>query len=343
MTTLRELAERVGGQVIGDGDVSIRRLAPIDAAGEGDITFISNPKYLDRLQASQATAIIVAPGIEAPGRNLLVSANPYLVFAKIQTFLQGARPAPLGILPGAHVHPGAVLAEGITVHPGCVIGDRVRVGAGTILHPGVILYEDVFIGEECTIHSGVIVREGCRIGNRVILQPSAIIGSDGFGFAPDGDRYFKIPQVGIVVIEDDVEIGSASCIDRAAMGVTRIRRGVKIDNLVQIAHNVDVGEDTILVAQSGIAGSTRVGRHCTLGGQSAIAGHLAVGSNVMIAGRGGVTHNVGDNLILSGLPAIPHKEWLKASMTFTKLPQLRKDLHQLKKQLDELEIKCKEN
>ncbi len=342
-TTLGELAELVGGTVNGDRAVQIRRLAPIDAAGEGEITFITNPKYLPRLQDTPASAIIVTAEMAIPGRNLLVTANPYLAFAKIQTFLQGPRPAPQGILPGAHVHPGATIPQETTIHPGCVIGDGVRIGKGTILYPGVILYDQVVVGEDCTLHSGVIVREGCRIGNRVILQPSAIIGADGFGFAPDGEHYHKIPQVGIVLIEDDVEIGSATCIDRAALGVTRIRRGVKIDNLVQIAHNVDIGEDTVIVSQVGIAGSSRIGRHCTFGGQAAVAGHITIGNHVTLGARGGASNNVGDNQLLSGVPAIPHKEWLKASMVFTKLPEMRKELHRLKKQLAEIEMRSKEN
>ncbi len=340
--TLRALAELVGGKVVGDGEVTIRGLAPIDAAGEGEITFISNPKYLGRLQDSRAAAVIVAPGMAAPGHNLLVCANPYLAFARILTFFKGQRPEPRGILPGAHVHPSAVLADGITVHPGCVVGERVRLGKGTILHPGVVLYADVVIGEQCTLHAAVVIREGCCLGDRVIVQPSAIIGSDGFGFAPDGERYFKIPQVGIVVVEDDVEIGAATCIDRATLGVTRIRRGVKVDNLVQIAHNVDVGEDTIIVSQVGIAGSTRIGRHCTFGGQAGIAGHITIGDKVTIGARGGVSNNIEGGQVLSGAPVMPHKEWLKAAMTFPKLPEMRKELHRISKLLEEFEIKNKE-
>lgn len=342
MATLRELAELVGGTVVGDGAATIERIASIDSAGEGEITFVAHPKYLPRLQQSRATAVIVTPGVDLPGRNLLVCRNPYLAFAKILTLLQGGRPQPLGVLPGAIVHPGAVLGEGVTVHPGCIVGDQVRIGRGTILYPGVILYEEVVVGEECTLHAGVVVRERCRLGDRVVVQPSAVIGSDGFGYAPDGERYVKIPQVGIVLLEDDVEIGAATCIDRAALGVTRIGRGTKIDNLVQVGHNVEIGEDTIIVSQVGIAGSSRIGRHCTFGGQSAVAGHVTVGDHVTIGGRGGVTNNVEGNQILSGLPVMPHREWLKASMTFAKLPEMRKEIQRLRKQLDEFELKLKE-
>ena len=231
----------------------------------------------------------------------------------------------------------------MTIHPGCVVGERVHIGAGTILYPNVVIYDDVVIGDDCTLHAGVIVREGCRIGHRVILQPGAIIGSDGFGFAPDGERYFKIPQVGIVEIEDDVEIGSATCVDRAALGVTRIRRGVKIDNLVQIAHNVVVGEDTVIVAQVGIAGSTEIGRHCTFGGQSGTAGHLKIGDHVTVGGRGAVAGHVQSKKIISGTPAIDHQDWLKASLVFAKLPELRREINRLKRQLDELTDKMKES
>ena len=177
---------------------------------------------------------------------------------------------------------------------------------------------------------------------RVILQPAAVIGSDGFGFAPDGSSYYKIPQVGIVVLEDDVEIGAHSCVDRAAMGITKIARGTKIDNLVQIAHNVEVGEDCILVSQTGIAGSSKIGNHCTFGGQTAIAGHITVGDNVMIGARGGATNNVEPNQVLSGVPLMPHKQWLRSTMSLPKLPEMRKEMKQLQKRLEKLEVRLLE-
>lgn len=342
MATLKELAELVEGTVVGDPAREIVRLAPIDGAGPGDITFVANPKYLAKLKDTRATAVVVGPGVKAAGPALIVCENPYLAFAKILTFLHVRRPKPQGVLPGAHVHVGAHLAEDVTVHPGCAVGDRVRIGKGSILYPGVILYEGVTVGEDCTLHAGVVVREGCRIGNRVIIQPNAVIGSDGFGYAPDGQRYFKIPQVGIVVLEDDVEIGASTCIDRAAMEVTRIGRGTKIDNLVQLAHNVKVGEDTVLVAQVGVAGSAEIGNHCTLGGQVGVAGHLKIGDNVMIGGQSGVVGDVASGQVLSGSPVMPHRDWLKAAKSFGHLPELRKEVLRLKKQLAELEMQLKE-
>ena len=342
MATLKELADLVEGTVVGEPDLEIRRLAPFDEAGPGDITFIANPKYLARITSCQAAAVIVAPGVSIPGTSLIVTKNPYLAFAKILTHFQGGPPAPLGVMQGAVVDASATLEEDVTVYPGCYVGRDVFIGRGTVLYPNVVLYDGAHVGAHCLLHAGVVVRESCRIGDRCILQPAAVIGADGFGFAPDGQRYYKIPQVGTVILEEDVEIGAGSCIDRAALGVTHIRRGVKIDNLVQIGHNVEVGEDTILVSQVGIAGSTVIGRHCTFGGQVGVAGHLKIGDNVMIGAKGGVAGNLESNQVLSGAPVMPHKEWLKASMSLVRLPEMRKEVSRLKKQVEELEMLIKE-
>jgi UDP-3-O-[3-hydroxymyristoyl] glucosamine N-acyltransferase len=223
------------------------------------------------------------------------------------------------------------------ISAGCVIGAGVHIGAGSILHPHVTIYPQAEIGSDCLIHAGVVVRERCVLGDRVIIQPNAVIGSDGFGYAPDGPRYARIPQIGRVIIEDDVEVGACTCLDRGTLGDTHIRRGTKIDNLVQIGHNTRIGEDCILVSQVGISGSTEIGRHCTFGGQSATSGHLKVGDNVTIAGRGGVTGNVDANQVMAGLPLQPHREWLKTAMTMTHLPEMRRELQQLRQRLEALE------
>lgn len=342
MATLKELAEMVGAELVGDSQLSISGVAPIDQAGPGEITFLANPRYAAKLNNCKASAVIVPQGVTSDAHNLLVCINPYLAFARILTHLQPPVDVPRGVMSGTSVHPSARLAKGVSIHPGCYVGRDVTIGRNTILYPGVVLYDGVQVGDDCVLHANVVVREGCRIGSRVIIQPAAVIGSDGFGYAPDGRRYVKIPQVGIVEIEDDVEIGSATCIDRAAMSVTRIGRGTKIDNLVQIAHNVVIGEDTIIVAQVGIAGSVRIGNHCTFGGQAGMAGHIKIGNDVTIAGRGGVAGDVPDGQVLSGTPAMPHKDWLKASMSFPKLPELRRDVQQMKKKLAELENLIKE-
>lgn len=344
MATLKSLAELVGGEVRGDPELHISRVSPIDQAQDGDITFLANPKYLSRLRDCRASAVIVAPGVEVPMENLIISANPYLAFARILTALREQTFTGQGIMAGACVAASAKIDPDVTIHPGCVIGERVIIGAGSVLYPGVCLYDDVMIGKNCCLHAHAVVREGCQLGDRVILQPSAVIGSDGFGFAPDGSRYFKIPQVGIVVLEDDVEIGACSCVDRATMGETRIRRGTKLDNLVQIGHNVHFGEDCIVVAQSGFAGSSRVGNHCTFGGQSAVAGHLKIGDNVTIGARGGVSGDLeAPYQVLSGAPVMPHKQWVRSTMTLPKLPEMRKEMLHMKKRLEELESLLKEN
>ncbi len=343
MAKLQELAALVGGELEGDSSVEVNRVLPIDYAGVGDITFVANPKYLARLKDSQASAVILPPGIEAVGRNVIRCVNPYLAFARILSYLQVPERPAKGIMPGAVVAESAKIGAGVSIYPGSVVGENVTIGAGTTLYAGVVVYDDVQIGNDCILHAQAIVREGCKLGHRVILQPSAVIGSDGFGFAPDGSSYYKIPQVGIVVLEDDVEIGSCSCIDRAALGETRIRRGTKLDNLIQIGHNVEIGEDCVIVAQVGIAGSSRVGNHCTFGGQTAIAGHLKVGDNVMLGARSGVSGNVESDQVLSGVPLMPHKEWLRATMTLPKLPEMRKEMAQLKKRLEQLEGFLKES
>jgi UDP-3-O-[3-hydroxymyristoyl] glucosamine N-acyltransferase len=344
MAKLQTLADLVAGELQGDPGLDILRVAPIDQAQPGDVTFVANPKYLAKLKQCQASAVLLAPGVKAPENlNLIICDNPYLAFAKILTFLQGTKRLPQGIMAGAFVAESAVVDETATVYPGCVIGERVTLGAGTVLYPGVVLYDDVIIGRDCLLHAKSVVREGCCLCDRVILQPAAVICSDGFGFAPDGNSYYKIPQVGIVVLEDDVEIGSGSCVDRAALGETRICRGTKLDNLVQIGHNVKVGEDCIIVSQTGIAGSVTIGNHCTFGGQSAASGHLTIGDNVMIGARGGAAGDVASNQIMSGAPLLPHKEWLRSTMSLPKLPEMRKDLQKMKKRLEKLELLLKEN
>jgi len=341
--TLAELADLVQGSLLGDGALRVSRVAPINAARDGDITFVTNPKYIKALATTAASAVIVsfdlASQSEKPG---IACANPYLAFARILSYLAVEPLEVKGVMPGAHVSPTAVLGADVTIYPGCYVGDHVKISRGTTLYAGAVLYDRVEVGEDCLIHAGTVIREQCRLGNRVILQPNVVIGSDGFGFAPDGSRYFKIPQVGIVVLEDDVEIGSSTTIDRAALGETRIRRGTKIDNLVQIGHNVELGEDCIIVSQSGIAGSAIIGNHCTFGGQTAVNGHIRVGDNLTVGARGGITSSIEGNQVVSGVPAMPHRDWLKASMSFQKLPEMRRELSHLKNRLEQLESQLKE-
>lgn len=334
---LAKLAEYLGGRVTGNPDSIITGMGTLDNAVEGQITFLANPKYAAKVETTGASAIVLSPTANTFGRNGIIVDNPYLAFAKLLTLFTTRKRIAQGVMAGAHIGADVVMGEEVTIHPGACIGDRVRLGNRVTIHPNVILYEGVQIGDDVTIHSSVSVREGCRIGNRVTIHNGTIIGADGFGYAPDGEKWFKIPQIGIVVIEDDVEIGANTTIDRAALDVTRIGSGTKIDNLVQIAHNCQIGPNCIIVAQTGIAGSVILGSHVTLGGQAAIADHVKVGDNVMVSGQSGVFNTVEAGAILSGTPAIPHKLRLKSAAVTPYLPEMRKQLLKLEKRMAALE------
>jgi UDP-3-O-[3-hydroxymyristoyl] glucosamine N-acyltransferase len=333
---LGELASRLGCALRGDGSVEIRRLAGLEDAGPGDLTFLANPRYAPKLATTRATAVIVAPEVET-SLPALLSPNPYLTFARAAALINPLpRPEP-GVHPSAQVDPSALLGLGVHVGALAVIGPRARVGARSVIHPHVVLYADVEVGEDCVLHGGVQVREACRLGRRVVVQNSAVIGADGFGFAKDeAGHYHKIPQTGIVVIEDDVEIGALSAVDRAALSETRIGRGTKIDNLVQVGHSVSVGEDSVLCGQVGISGSARVGSRVTLAGQVGVAGHLTIGDGAIATAQTGVPGDVAPGAVVSGYPAIENRSWLKSSAVFTKLPELQRRVRALERRLEEL-------
>jgi UDP-3-O-[3-hydroxymyristoyl] glucosamine N-acyltransferase len=333
---LSELAARLECELKGAGEVEIRGVAGIEEAGPGDLTFLANRRYVPHLATTKAAAVILAPGQDAP-LPCLVSENPYLTFARaVALVTPRARPAP-GVDAAAHVDPTAELGEDVHVGPLAVVGPGVRVGARTIIHPHVVLSEGVAVGEDCLLHSGVQVREHCRLGDRVVVQNGAVIGADGFGFARDADgTYHKFPQVGTVVIEDDVEIGALAAVDRAALGETRIGRGCKLDNLVQIGHSVTVGEDSVLAGQVGIAGSSRVGKRVTLAGQVGVAGHLTIGDGVIATAQTGIPSSVEEGSVVSGYPAIDNRGWLRSSAVFAKLPELQKRVRELERRLGSL-------
>jgi UDP-3-O-[3-hydroxymyristoyl] glucosamine N-acyltransferase len=333
---LSDLALRLGCTVRGDGAVEVRRVRGIEEAGPGDLTFVANPKYAPRLQTTRAAAVILSAELETPLPSLL-SENPYLSFARaVEVLHPHPRPA-AGVHPRAFVDATAVVGEGAHVGAYAVVGARARIGARAVLHPHVVVYDDAEIGEDAILHSGVQVREGCRLGRRVVVQNGAVVGADGFGFAKDGEgRYRKIPQVGIVVVEDDVEIGALTAIDRSALGETRIGRGTKIDNLVQIGHSVTVGEDTVLAGQVGVAGSTRIGSRVTLAGQVGVAGHLTLGDGVIATAQTGIPSSVDAGSFVSGYPAIDNRSWLKSSAVFAKLPELQKRMRELERKIEAL-------
>ena len=332
---LKEIAERLGCRPSGDLELEISGVAGIEQAVPGELTFLSNPRYVKKLRDSRASAVIVAEEIPDLTLSFLISDNPYLDFARaLELFYQPPKPSP-GIHPTAVIAATAVIGDNASIGPYTVIGENVVIGRDAVLHSHVSIYEGVVIGNDFTAHSQVNVREFCEIGDRVILQNGAVIGSDGYGFAQRKDgTHYKIVQAGKVVIEDDVEIQAHSCIDRAAVGETRIRRGSKIDNLVQIGHAVDVGEDAILCAQVGIAGSTTIGKNCIFAGQVGLVNHLNIGDNVLITAQSGVPNDVESNQKISGYPAMDNRRWLRSAAVFNRLPDLEKKLRQLAKKVD---------
>jgi len=339
--TLKELAELVNGEVAGDSSALIKGVLPLESASDGDISFVTSPKYAEQIKTSSASAVIVSPEIKAEGKNLLITKNPQLAYAKILTLFNETPYTSKGTDKRAFIGRRPKISDTATVCPFAYIGDEVEIGDRTIVHPGAYIGNGCRIGSDVTIYPNVTVMERCIVGNRVIIHPGAVVGSDGFGFARDGKRHYKIPQTGIVQIDDDVEIGANSAVDRAAFGKTHVMRGTKIDNLVQVAHNVVIGEDSIIVAQVGIAGSSKLGSNVILAGQAGLADHITVGNNVMVAAQSGVASDIPDNQVMSGAPAMPHKEWLKASLTFPKLPEMRKMIKELEKKVSEMETKLK--
>jgi UDP-3-O-[3-hydroxymyristoyl] glucosamine N-acyltransferase len=334
---LRDLAAHLGCTVRGDGDVEVVRVSGIEQSQPGDLTFLANPRYAKKLAETRASAVIVSPETLTPLPSLLTG-NPYLAFARALALLHPAAPPAPGVHPTAVVDESAQLGAGVHVGALAVVGPRVRLGARTVVHPQVTLYADVAVGADCVLHSGVQVREGCRLGDRVVLQNGAVIGADGFGFARDEDRrYHKIPQRGIVVLEDDVEVGALCAIDRAALEETRVGRGTKIDNLVQVGHSVTIGEDCVLAGQVGIAGSTRVGNRVTLAGQVGVVGHITIEDDVIVTAQSGIPGLVEAGKVVSGSPAFDNRDWLKATAVFSRLPELQKRVRELERRLSEME------
>jgi UDP-3-O-[3-hydroxymyristoyl] glucosamine N-acyltransferase len=334
--TLQELADTVQGELEGDGSIRISKVAGIDEAGDGEITFLASPKYHTSLETTRASAVVLSPGIPT-AVPAIRSQNPYLAFAKIATLLQIKPEQPAGVSTDLIQGEGCQLGKDLSIHPRVVLGNNVVIGDRVILHPGVVIGNDSVVDDDSLLYSSVSVRENVRIGKRVIIHCGVVIGSDGFGFTPDGERYYKIPQMGGVRIEDDVEIGANTTIDRGTLGNTVIGKGTKIDNLVQIAHNVEIGKDCIIVSQAGVSGSTVVGDHVTLAGQVGVAGHLKIGDHVMVGGQSGVTKDVPSGRIISGMPAIPHRNWLKAATSFEHLPSIRKAIKRIQVQVERLE------
>ncbi|XXF80549.1 UDP-3-O-(3-hydroxymyristoyl)glucosamine N-acyltransferase [Myxococcaceae bacterium GXIMD 01537] len=340
---LGELAAHVGGELLGDAGLLIHGLNGLAEAGPGEVSFYGNPRYRRQFEASRASAVLV--GLDAPPREgvaLVRVPQPHLAFARLSRLFHPERRHAAGVHPGAHVDPGAQVHAEATVMGGATVEKGARVGARTVLYPGVFVGEGASVGEDCVFYPQVTVREGCQVGSRVILHASCVVGADGFGFAFNaegeaGPEHYKIPQAGIVRIEDDVEVGACSCIDRATLGETVIGRGTKIDNLVQVAHNVKVGPLSLLCAQAGIAGSSELGMGVILAGQVGVVGHIRVGDMARVGSQSGVAHDVEDGQTVSGSPAVPHREWLRTSAALGQLGDLLKEVRALRRRVEMLE------
>ncbi len=335
--TVREIAELVRGEVVGDGDVIIRGVAPFDQAGPDEITFAASPAYSKRLDETTAAAVIVSEKVLESEKVLVRVQNPSLALVEVSAFLHPVCRPVVGISQDAYVGQNFRCGMDVSIYPGVFIGDDVTLGNRVTVHAGVVIDDRVVVGDDVILCPNVSVLDRCEIGNRVMIHAGSVIGSDGFGFASDERGYHKIPQTGIVCIDDDVEIGACNAIDRATFGRTWIKRGVKTDNLVHIAHNVVVGEDTVLVAQVGVSGSVTIGDRTILAGQVGISQHVTIGDRVTIGPQSGVAKSVPDDQIVSGTPEMPHRHWLKVSNLIPKLPEMRKKISELEKRIERLE------
>jgi UDP-3-O-[3-hydroxymyristoyl] glucosamine N-acyltransferase len=335
---LSQIAQALGCELHGDGNLDISGVSGIEYAGPSHLTFLANPKYAPKVRKTSAAAILATQPHE--GIATLVSSNPYLDFARaLALFYQAPKPA-AGIHPMASIAATARIGEGASIGPFVAVGEHVVIGRNAVLHPHAVIYEGVEIGDDFVAHSHAAVREFCRIGHRVILQNGVVIGGDGFGFAKRADgTHYKIPQSGPTIIEDDVEIQSLTSVDRATIGETRVKRGAKIDSLVQIGHACVVGEDNIICAQTGLAGSSILERNVLLAGQVGISGHLTIHDNVTVYAQSGVGHDVPAGSRISGSPAFAASEWLRVITTFPKLAEIAKVVRELKKKVEEIEKK----
>lgn len=320
--TLKELAKAIGAELSGQPDIAITSAGTLEEAREGQVSFLSNPKYAKQLETTHASAVVVSPGVASDRIALLKTRDPYYAFTQAVVLLHGHRKHPHeGIHPRAHIEPTATIGEGTIVYPGVYVGARTKIGRDCILYPNVVIYED------------------CTIGDRVAIHANASIGQDGFGYAPHEGIHHKIPQIGNVIIEDDCEIGANATIDRAALGSTIIGRGSKLGDLIAIGHGTRIGPHCLIVAQVGIAGSVSVGHHVTMAGQVGVAGHLRIGDNVTVGAQAGITNSIPDQSTVLGSPAMPISQARRVAAVFVQLPELSARVKKLEHHVEELGTK----
>ncbi|WP_308243114.1 UDP-3-O-(3-hydroxymyristoyl)glucosamine N-acyltransferase [uncultured Prevotella sp.] len=337
--TAEQIASVIGGKIEGDKDAKVRTFAKIEEGVEGAISFLSNPKYTHYIYDTKSSVVIVNEDVELEGTvapTLIRVKNAYESIAQLLQIYEASKPKKTGVSPQAYISPTAKLGKDCYVGPFACIGEGTVIGDGCQIYPHAVVGDNVKMGNGCILYPNTTVYQGCKIGNNVTLHAGSVIGADGFGFAPNADGYDKIPQIGIVTIEDNVEIGANTCVDRSTMGSTVIRKGVKLDNLVQVAHNVEIGENTVMSAQVGIAGSTKVGSWCMFGGQVGIAGHITIGDKTFLGAQSGVPGSLKGGEELIGTPPMNPRNYFKSQAIFRRLPDMYKELEALKKTIEEL-------
>jgi UDP-3-O-[3-hydroxymyristoyl] glucosamine N-acyltransferase len=338
-TDLSHIARLIKGELIGDGNIPITGVKNIEQAEAGDITFLAHPKYKTHLDNTRAAAIIVSPDFKGIKKHHVVVDNPYVALSQVLEYFYGLPHVAIGVHPLAVIGKNPKLGERISIYPWAVLGNNVELSEEVTIYPGACVGDNVKIGANSVIHQNVSIYPGIIIGERVNIHSGSVIGSPGFGYVWDGEKHRHIPQVGSVVIEDEVDVGANVTIDRGTMGDTRIGRGTKIDNLVQIAHNVTIGEHSIVVAQVGVSGSTQIGHHVIMGGQAAVVGHIQIGDQVKVAARTGISKSVPSGAIMAGFAGVPHAEWRKSEVAVRRLPKLQTKVRELEKRLEALEEK----
>ena len=342
--TAEQIANVIGGRVEGNKDAKVHTFAKIEEGTEGAISFLSNPKYTHYLYNTRSSIVIVNEDLELEkdvDATLIRVKNAYESIAKLLQIYEASKPKKTGIAPQAYIAPSAKLGNNCYVGPFAYVGEGAEIGDGCQIYPHAVIGDNVKVGTNCIFYPNTTIYQGCKIGNNVTIHAGSVIGADGFGFAPGADGYDKIPQIGIVVIEDNVEIGANTCVDRSTMGATVIHKGVKLDNLVQVAHNVEIGENTVMSAQVGIAGSTKVGSWCMFGGQVGLAGHITIGDKTFLGAQSGVPGSLKGGEELIGTPPMNPRAYFKSQAIFRRLPDMYKDLNDAKKKIEELNEKIK--
>ena len=342
--TAEQIANVIGGRVEGNKDAKVHTFAKIEEGTEGAISFLSNPKYTHYLYNTKSSIVIVNEDLELEkdvDATLIRVKNAYESIAKLLQIYEASKPKKTGVAPQAYIAPSAKLGNNCYVGPFAYVGEGAEIGDGCQIYPHAVIGDNVKVGTNCIFYPNTTIYQGCKIGNNVTIHAGSVIGADGFGFAPGADGYDKIPQIGIVVIEDNVEIGANTCVDRSTMGATVIHKGVKLDNLVQVAHNVEIGENTVMSAQVGIAGSTKVGSWCMFGGQVGLAGHITIGDKTFFGAQSGVPGSLKGGEELIGTPPMNPRAYFKSQAIFRRLPDMYKDLNDAKKKIEELNEKIK--